>query len=93
MRRREDTEKKIFKREMEQKATEFLLSQTRDALDNALKKSMHEREVLSTTSKVRFVFSFVSFPDINVRTNTETSSVRFVCTIYGIHNKETEKED
>ena len=41
---------------MEQKATEFLLSQTRDALDNALKKSMHEREVLSTTSKVRFCF-------------------------------------
>ena len=45
---------------MEKKATEFLLSQTRDALDNALKKSMHEREVLSTTSKGRFYF-FLSF--------------------------------
>ena len=78
---------------MEQKATEFLLSQTRDALDNALKKSMHEREVLSTTSRVRFI-SFISFPfQILTFEQTETSSVRFVCTIYGIHNKETEKED
>ena len=41
----------------EEKATEFLLSQTREALDNALKKSLREREVLMTSRKVRSLSS------------------------------------
>ena len=40
-----------------EKATEFLLSQTREALDNALKKSLREREVLMTSRKVRSLSS------------------------------------
>ena len=47
-----ERERAMKKTDASEMATEFLLSQTRDMLDNALKKSIHEREVLLSTRKV-----------------------------------------
>ena len=62
--RQRERQRAMKKTDASEMATEFLLSQTRDMLDNALKKSIHEREVLLSTRKVTTKTPYISIKTI-----------------------------